>query len=711
MPRLLALLLAALACSASAQDSVPAPDDGDWVELSTSAVRDGGSFSEAERVRATERLRRGVLDQVCRNAEIPLRFDAGDGVLSGTGVGLRRALTQLPDGSVAVVDQAELSVGASHTFPITSAGRDLGGIGVFSRVEGRSMIVRPLNTNASCKELDTLFDVRDVKYVLPMRGPRLTEMKVGELWRIPMSLTIGHQESLGRALIENLKASLTFTGSEHGAATITLYRVSESQLRFRFRVDRYEVRTTAFRLVETLPAIAGLHLGKNILLRLLENEIADRLMMYTELSLDWSRTRSNGKKVLLEYVVDPRDARQAEAVAKAVRGDFSDLVQSAWKLASQQASDESTRAYYERLQQEHDVALGRASYAAMNEYVSRRRGPRLNLGLFGFGWHNERGNDRMTRLDDSQEQFLLNHAGRGSEYQLFDLPFIGPLVKNERRRELYVVTRAERNEPHGDPLVVLMQQHAFLRAAGSNVKESVDGYNELLSLAGAQRPGAPRNMALPSARFEVPRPSNPQDTEPGDHKGLLSFTLAVNQKGVREALSASAMSAALAVANAAPEWMRDVAGWLFANATISDDGRVAYDAYEASRAFGETRQSQPGGRTSALADLAERITDFIADLREARDAADNEARGAALSRMLSGRGRSKLGYEEAMKVFVQLVDPLDLRGEFVSQVRRPKQLGNVDLRLALRKDRDEDVLLRAAAAAKNRFAEPSVLVD
>ena len=45
------------------------------------------------------------------------------------------------------------------------------------------------------------------------------------------------------------------TGSQTGAATLTIYRMSESELRFRFRIDRVKVRSRGGSVVATIPMV------------------------------------------------------------------------------------------------------------------------------------------------------------------------------------------------------------------------------------------------------------------------------------------------------------------------------------------------------------------------------------------------------------------------------------------------------------------------
>ena len=313
--------------------AVPSTDPGSTPTSPIGPTTPEGGFSAPERVIFGEKMRERVLDQLCR--QIKLQYDYNlPGDFGGTGGGVKRWLAPMPDGRLTIVDEERLSVGYGHGFSkvISEAAGASIGLWVGGRIEGSSMVIRPLEGKATCKELDRLIDLRDIKTVLPFKASRISAMQVGELWRMPFRLTVGHTESVSDALAENLNVSLSFNGTESGAATLTVYRLSESQLRFRFRVDRVEIRTKGGRLVETIPAIQFASLGANILAKFVDHELAKQLNRYTVAALGFSTSRSQGKRVMLEYVVDPRDPAQAEAVAQALHGDFQGLVKMGWQI-------------------------------------------------------------------------------------------------------------------------------------------------------------------------------------------------------------------------------------------------------------------------------------------------------------------------------------------------------------------------------------------
>ncbi len=127
-----------------------------------------GGFSSPEQVRFGEKMRGRVLDQLCRHLKIKYDYNL-PGDFNGTGVGLRRWLAPLPDGRLTIVDEEKLSVGFGHTF--TQALEQVPGVNASvwagARIEGASMVIRPLQGKATCKEVDRLIDLRDIKTVLP----------------------------------------------------------------------------------------------------------------------------------------------------------------------------------------------------------------------------------------------------------------------------------------------------------------------------------------------------------------------------------------------------------------------------------------------------------------------------------------------------------------------------------------------------------------
>jgi hypothetical protein len=735
-----AVLVAAFALSTSAALAQTSEPDGDseWTAFvppagSTSAASGSpigpttpeGGFSAPERVIFGEKMRERVLDQLCRN--IKLQYDYRlPGDFNGTGGGFKRWLAPLPDGRLTIVDEETIDVGYGHGF-----GKAIGDSGVTAglwlggRLEGSSMVIRPLQTKATCKEIGELVDLRDVKTVLPFKAERVTAMKVGELWRLPFTLTVGHAETLGDAIASGLGASVSFNGAENGAATLTIFRLSDSQLRFRFRIDRVEVRTRGGALTDVIPAIQFPSLGANILANLVDREIANQLKRYTMALLGGANARSQGKRVVLEYVVDPRVPEQAEAVAQALHGDFRSLVKMGWDMGTRQATDESTEAAYRRMEAEHDAELGPASFAAISAYTQKAKSITLRLPfLTAQNWASLRGEETATRYTDVQGQIHFERADKSRQSEYIDIPVVGPLIKNNVQRDVQVVTASKTGEPLGDPIVIYLQQHGFLRATESDVREKAKQFSDIMALAGTRGNGANPRMAVPIEKsFPTPPPPEPayggddnnRPGEPMNRKGSIAFTLVFNQEAVKQLTGASADD--IVRSYAATVDSMPAMKWLMANGTLNPkNGALEYDWRAARKAF-PNRDQDRGGTTGAsyeegeIEHMAKQASGLIADLAAARDAKDNTARSEALARAFGGLGKSGLSYDEALRVFVQLVDPMNLSGDFVASVDRPKKETDLSLHLVLKKNRPDNELLKLAGEAKARFATPSILTD
>ncbi len=736
---LAAVFLAAI--PALAQLEPDGDGESDWeafVPASTATLTPAGAttpeggFSAPERVKFGEKMREHVLDQLCRSINLSFDYHA-PGDFSGTGGRMRRWLAPMPDGRLTIVDEELISVGYGHTFSktFTEAGNVALGVGFGVRVEGGSMVIRPLEGKATCKEIDRLIDLRDIKTVLPFKAARVAAMRTGELWRLPFSLTMSHTESASVPAVENVGVSLSFGGAQTGAATLTVFRLSESQLRFRFRIDRVKVRSRGGGVVATLPAVQAFAAGANIgsqllnsadvaakleghkyatmgakaLADALDSEIIGQINRYAIASLGVSNSRTQGKRVVLEYVVDPRDPVQAEAVAKALHGDFESLAKMAWRLGTQQTTDGSTEAAYLRMKEEHDAKLGAAAYAAIDSYRQRSRSGSLNLPFLMLqNWGKSKSDNTMTRYTGEGGEYHFERADKSRSSEYLTLPYLGPLVKDNVQRDVQVVTQAKAGEAYGDPIVVYLQQHGFLHESERQVRKKAQQFSDIMALAGTRGGGPDPRLALPLSKY-FPEPPSP--TLP-NRKGAMAFTLVFSQAGVKQLANATAediLKSYAAVCDSQPAMQ-----WLLANAKLAG-GKLLYDWNAAKLFFPDTADGRESDEASSLASLAKEAAGLIADLAAVRDAPDNESRSKALAEAFGGAGKSGLKYDDALRVFVQLVDPMNLTGDFVATVDRPRKQADVAIHLVLKKNRPENELLRAAGEAKSRFAEPSILTD
>ncbi|OGR90664.1 MAG: hypothetical protein A2V88_10435 [Elusimicrobia bacterium RBG_16_66_12] len=681
-----------------------------------------GGFSSPDRTRFDEKLRSKVLDQLCRNVRLDQNFDFGVGDFSGTSAGVSRYLAPRIDNKLTVVDEERVRAAWGHDF-----GKDFDGVpggfgaGIYlsGGIEGRSMVVRPIDSVDTCAELDRLANVFDIKTVLPFTPDRISKMQVGELWRVPLVLSYSQGLSLSDVLGGDASVSVSFGRSESGAASLTLYRLSDDQTRFRFRIDHVVIKNAGARLSVSIPAVAFAADAHNILLQFVEREIARELSQYTSLWLGAAAARSDGKRVMLEFVADPRDPRQALALSKALKGDFVELVRMGLRMSTLRVNDDSTREAYERLRREHATALGEPTYAAISEYIAKTRSFSLNIPfLIQHNASSLFGSDKVTRLNGATGEFRYYRADKSRSNEYFNVPWVGPLVKSNKQRNAEVVTFAEPGQKHGEPFIVYIHNEGYLRQPASAVRRSISDVNSILTMAGAMRGAASGRLAVPLASLPPapPPPEPPQDGtapdgEPAEYKGYFAMTMVINQKGVREALGASAEQVLKAFAAVVGADDRETAQWLAAHGRF-EKGELIYDRAAARERFAPPPGSEDYDRTLDLADFSRRVADLVADIATARDAKSSEEQAEAVAKLMAGRGKGDLAHEVVLGVLIQFIDPLDLRGDFVSTINSTARHGkNYGAHYVLENGREEVPLLKDAGETKGRFAEPSILVD
>ena len=364
------------------------------------------------------------------------------------------------------------------------------------------------------------------------------------------------------------------------------------------------------------------------------------------------------------------------------------------RLSTLQVTDKSTKAAYERLRGKHAETLGQPTYAAANDYKTKSRSFNFNLPFF-YARHAQSlfGEDKVTRYTGEMGDFQFYRAdkSRGSEY--ITIPWVGPLFKNNVQRNAEAVTSPPRRS-HGEPSSSRHNQAISARQGPpcADLGPSTQSPARAGARGGAT-PAPPRYIA-PAA-----------DHDPSPHE----LTAVFNQKAVREAVSATAQTIMKAFAAILDPLERAMMGWLIDHGTF-ENGKLLYSRRDAGRIFQEDYPNHTA--QDEMRSLARKAADIITDIAAARDAKTNEARAEAMTRFVGGKAESSLSYEDALKILVQLVDPMDLTGDFVANISAmSKKSKDSKGHYILKKDRQEVSLLKDAGETKSRFAEPSILVD
>lgn len=731
---MIAALLLACAPAVWAQPAPAAPaaldDITDWTleeppkpgQQPTSAE---GSFSQAENIRFGEQMRRNVFEQICRAIELPIE---GGFSKEGVGIhgGIHRSIRILPDQRLALVEEAGVRLDLGHQLVSAAEAGAIFGISISAHVDGRSMVVRPLPTRNSCKEIKEVLKFWTEKTVLPLTPRRIMAMQVGELWKVPAGLSIGHAESVADPLNPYVTVSISFGTGQSGTSMVTLYRVTENRLRLRLRVDHARIHNKSGQITEIFPAIEVFAPGGGLVLKALEHAadalIAREVSHFMSAMFGIYSQRVEGQQLLMEFILDPTNEQEMETLAKVLKGDFKTGVEMALRTATLQATPERTRADFERLEQEHERDFGKtAAYPALDIYHTATK--RLALALPFIVSHSRsktEADDQIIQLSAEGGQWRIFRDEKTSETGNFNIPIKGTLVKHNMFRSAQSFVFESRDGRVTDPQAVYIQQEGFLRKDSQDFRRSVEQINDVMSLAGAR--GGSRNPRLTVPVDQMIPPPAPPTRDPFTDEertqsrtygqGSIQWTLVFTERAVAQILEAADELIVRCFINSLESiddqrlmsWLTSHAGWLGLDGKLNVDWRVF------SRDFGDDDNSSwSRGR---LGEICKTATALLMDVATVRRAPTKAAQADAMSMLLSGRGESGLEYQEILRVLVQLVDPLNLTSDLNINInKRRKEEKDAHSHYVLRRDRPENPQLKRAGDAKTRFARPSDLVD
>lgn len=682
-----------------------------------------------------DRLQDKAFDQLCKNIKLRggQRF-ALDGY-GGAGARVERYLARTAPGTFALVDRAELSLDGSYGVGALELPEGAVTVSFGASVRGESLVVRPLGTKKSCGELGRLVNVFDLKPALPLSPERVAAMQVGEIWKLPITWHVGL--GAGAALSE-FPAAISIGRGKESRASVTLYRLREDALRFRLRLDKADVRHYGGQAVYSFPGAAlGLPELEIVLVeqlvKLVNRQLARSVSRYLTARFALARGRRAGRQILLEFVLDPRDAESVTALRRLIQGDLnalSLLLELAGRAGRIIVKEPDARREVERVLEGHSGALKQPpTFVGANDYERNNGSLGIKIPiLVDYDRVSGRERDHMTLLDEWGGEFESHRADLRNETGLFDVPFLGEMVKHNTQRTAQAIAYRDKLGNASEPVAVFVRQEGFLRSGASVARGMAEAADEISALIGTRGEG--RNAAtrlpveelFPEDSLYEPEAEDPfrRDSSPGGprektyRRGVSAFTLVFNRKAVADILAAPAAVVLKAYANALGSGYRELMRKTLPHAKLREDGRLEIDEREAGRALGIWSPHDEEGREtlSTLRALAREFTGIVRDLESARQAPTPEARAEAFLKVLAGDGESGLEYEEIVKVLVQLADPADIAGEFFVRVDKGiKGEKDATARLLLNDRVIDGGLVAEASLARSRFAEPSVLTD
>ncbi|PIP82016.1 MAG: hypothetical protein CO113_00495 [Elusimicrobia bacterium CG_4_9_14_3_um_filter_62_55] len=715
---------------------VPVPGS-DWVSLEPDDDLGDSDPAAGDDDRFWDRLNDRAFDQVCKSLKLKLKQKVDIAEYGETGIEVNRRLRRYPTGTFAIVDRAKIELSLTHSEKLLDIVDHVPvSLRLGARWWGESIVVRPLAGKKSCDELGTLLKVWDFKTILPAKTERVQQMAVGEVWKMPIYLRMGFGAGVGYAN-EDMPVSIEFGRDKEGSATVSLYRMSEDKLRFRIRLEQAKILTKGGSVVHYVPAVAfGLPSVEIFLVKqlvgLIDRQIARELNQYTAVQLGLTHENRDGNRLLLEFILDPRDDRQMEQLMQVLRGDLHTLsvlrrmVSNSVKILR---DDRNAREKLDDISRKYGETVGRdPSFAGLDEYERDTGNFRFVLPfLVDHRSHDGVEKDRYVIADDEGTEVRVHRVNDGGETAWFDIPFLGQWVKHNEQKTAQVFTFKDATGAQSEPVAVYVHQEGFLRKGAPTARGMVEKADEVMKYAGVAGAGTNARTRLPVEDLfpkgslynerRGPR-SNGKGfentrTAKGYKRGVMTFSLAFGAKAVRDVVFAPADTVLKAYANTLSGQDQRIMMELIRQGQIGPDSKLRYNTNKVVRAVGGSVFGKGGQNDRQdVYWVAQKASDILRDLAKVRAANDPDERARLFAKVLGGEAKSDLAYDSILKVFVQLVDPMDLSAEFYVRVDK-KQKGekDVDRRFAYNREMDDAELVAGMSRTRRRFEPPPELND
>ncbi len=680
-----------------------------------------------------EDLKEDVFDDVCKEIKPDISEGVGIDNVGGIEGRFKRFLKQYPDNRIALVDEVGLKLHAGHAV---SEVLDVGGnpfnINIGGHLEGKSIVVRKLDNVKYCKEILKLIDVRTVKTVLPPTARRISEMKPGEIWKLPMSLRVSLGGGISAPVQPWMSVSFSLGHTKEKKPSLTLFRMNENWLRFRVRLDRAEITHGGVSAGSSFDAgMIGLPEAENFFTKELNRALVKEFNKYVALKFGLSHTRTKGKKILLEFVIDANNSEQLEKLEHFLKGDFT-VIRQLIRLGARfnDYSEEDDAAAGAQSLAEFEQTVGQelglnATFAGSDHYHSSANGHNITLPIIyqreGSTGHRY---DRYQSYVEGADVLHVNNAFRNVSEGNINIPFIGKVHKHTTNQSLYVVNYESAGGAISDPSLVYQRYEGYVKHDESKARGMIERMNEILKYAGAMGEGTNGDYVVDTKAL-FPRLDDDNATEVdewGDpvinskryRSAIMSFTLVFTRTAVRDILGASGDLILKATLNVMEGLDGEIMGKVRHLLRVKDDGKVDYDWKEARRVL-RSYEREDFDPLEIVRQTCYQASRVIADIFSVRDESDWRARSEKLSRIMSGRGRSRLGYENMLQIAIQLVKPENLHASLYFQTdKRIKGEDNISTTYNLYNPevgQSYATQSHDANALRDRFSDPSTLSD
>ena len=669
-----------------------------------------------------EKLKDGTVDSICKAAQLKLNENAKLVNVAGIGGGFGRYMLRFPNEKIALVDEVDVKLSATLGNSILQV-PDVPGLGVniTGQVEGKSQVVRPLESDKYCKELGTLVKLYEIKTAIPSTARRISAMENGEIWKLPLTLHFGFGASIGATINEMINVSVSAGETKESKPSVTLYRMDDTHLRLRVRLDRVTVRSAGASAssVQIPMADLGLWNADNILAKFVNKTWANAINSYISTQLSLGHSRNFGKKLLVEFVLNPGDLEQMAALERFMLGDFSILkrfVDLGLHFNDFGENDETVTGLGDITAAANQAGQGigaKPGFAGSDMYHGHSNNVHMQVPLLhtqDVSW--SASYNRYQSLEKAGETLHVQQRTRQSDGKSVNLPILGSERKYNSQKTVYVVNKESADGKATLPTMMYQQNEGFVRHSDDTARDMLEKANGVLRYVGMKGAGTNEGEVLPVVEIF----SEKGGTFKYYKTGVMNFKLLISESGVQDILTAPAEALMKAYMNMMREFVPAIVDKVMDLFYIDKDGKVGFDSREAARRVSGTSADyeNPVKPADVVKELALGATEMIRDIASVRDAGGWKAQSETLSKVAAGNSGSGLSYDDFLKVVVQVVDPMHVSAEVFVHTDKKVQ-GEADVtqnyKFFNNKDNSFDANIAEVNQMQARFAEPATLTD
>ncbi|MBI4802978.1 MAG: hypothetical protein HY796_10690 [Elusimicrobia bacterium] len=683
-----------------------------------------------------DHLKDGALDSLCKKAEIKLNKDFKLVEVIGIDGGLKRRLKAFPDKRLALLDEINLKLSVSFGTEVLQV-PNVGSlnIGISGGVEGKSVVVRPLDSTRYCKELDTLIKLYEVKTVLPVTAKRINKMEKGEIWKLPVTVHYSISAGIGTMISEVVNVSIGAGYTRAKKPSVSLYKMDENNLRLRLRLDYVKVKSVGVsaNTVEVPVGDIGLISGENLIATTVNRELAKEINKMIAFKLAYSHAMTSGQKLLLEFYLDPNNAEQVDRLAEFLQGDFNTIrkfiaMGLKFNTFSEEASGQAGVGEIEELADQAGSELNATStFAGSDHYNGNSNNFNINIPVI----HNHQNSwassyHRYQSLNNDGATIHVRQRTRVSNGDTINIPLIGTVVKYNSQQHIYAVNKEAAGGEVSRPVLLYQKYEGFLRQGDSTARGMIDDANNVLKYAGRQGNGVDMSNTLPSAAIFPPLPPQEYTNQNNDYMqsdpvktykaAVMSFKLVFAQTAVQDIIFAPAQLIMKSFMNVMRETEAAIIDKVMDLFTINEKGKVDYD-YKAVikrldvSPFPDNNNNGQPTPLDIVRNLAYAATKFIERIVSVRDESDLKAQSERLAKVASS---GEMKYEDFLKVVIQMVDVKDISSEiYIHTDKRVKDEEDVTQTYSMFNNRDNgfDSTIADVTQMRERFNDPGDLTD